>query len=439
VPSEDDLAMFCERELRGEMLFNVDNGKWLEWRGHWWELPKTAPVNRIRHALKDYADDKSLSGSARRSILSLRSFENVLKLMAATQAFGRRASDFDIDPWALGTPDGVVDLRTGDLCIADPAMHISKCTAVSPADTADCPVWRRFLAEATRGNAELERFLGQIAGYCLTGNTSEHALFFAHGGGGNGKGVFVNTLVKVVGDYGCTAPMETFAAGGNDRHPTELAMLAGRRLVAASETEEGRRWAEAKIKSLTGGDPIAARFMRQDFFTFQPRFKLLLSGNTIPAIGHVDDALRRRFNLLPFVHRPEYPDPDLTERLVDEWPGILRWAIDGCLDWQRHGLVRPDQVLAATDAYFADQDLFGHWLAESCRLERGNDHLFETSARLFASWSQFATKAGEKPGTQKAFAPLLRARGCEGPIIKRIPDPVRCWLGIALSFGADLG
>ena len=144
------------------------------------------------------------------------------------------------------------------------------------------------------------RFLQQIVGYCLTGDTREHALFFIYGPGGNGKSVFLNTVSAIIGDYATTAAMDTFVASKSDRHPTDLAGLRGARLVAASETEEGRAWAEAKIKAITGGDPISARFMRQDFFTYRPQFKLVIVGNHKPVLKNVDDAAERRFNIIPF-------------------------------------------------------------------------------------------------------------------------------------------
>ena len=178
--------------------------------------------------------------------------------------------------------------------------------------------------------------------------------------------------------------METFTASKFDRHPTELAMLRGARMVTASETEEGRSWAESRIKQLTGGDPVTARFMQKDFFTFRPNFKLTIIGNHKPLLRNVDEAARRRFNLIPFTRTPANVDKQLGEKLKREWPGILRWMIEGCLDWQANGLVRPESVIRATESYFEDQDLMGQWLAEACDAEPGNNYKWETTATLFA-------------------------------------------------------
>ena len=185
-----------------------------------------------------------------------------------------------------------------------------------------------------------------MVGYCLTGSIRDHALFFLYGTGGNGKGVLLNTCHDILGDYSAIAAMETFTASKADRHPTDLAMLRGARAVIAQETEDGQRWAESRIKALTGGDAISARFMRQDFFTFKPAFKLLIAGNHKPSLRNVDEAVKRRFNLLPFtvtISKDER-DPELAEKLKGEWPGILAWAIEGCLEWQRIGLCPPNAV-----------------------------------------------------------------------------------------------
>src|SRR6185369_288445 len=202
----------------------------------------------------------------------------------------------------------IIDLRTGSTLPHDPEQYITKIT--TDASSGECSRWLQFLAEITGDDIELQRFLQRIAGYSLTGSTREHALFFFYGPGGNGKGVFLNTLSAILADYAAVAPMEAFIATQGERHPTDLAGLRGARLVTSQETEEGRRWAESKIKALTGGDPITARFMRQDFFTYQPAFKLVVAGNHKPGLRGVDEAIRRRFHLVPFLARFANPDPD---------------------------------------------------------------------------------------------------------------------------------
>jgi putative DNA primase/helicase len=319
---------------------------------------------------------------------------------------------WDRNPFLLGTPGGTVDLETGELRTSIRDDGITKSTSVAPLSE-PCPRWLKFLAEATGNDDGLVRFLQQWCGYALTGSTREHALVFVYGPGGNGKSVFLNIVGAILQDYAATAAMDTFAASKSERHPTELAMLRGARLVTASESEEGRAWAESRIKQLTGGDRISARFMRQDFFEYVPQFKLTIVGNHKPVLHNVDDAARRRFNIVPFLLKPQEPDPQLEAKLLREAPGILKWMIDGCLNWQRHGRVRPASVQAATEAYFSDQDLMGQWLEDCCDIDIGNPKIWDKSGALFDSWQGYAVKAGEKPGSQKSFGASLQRRGIE--------------------------
>jgi P4 family phage/plasmid primase-like protien len=330
----------------------------------------------------------------------------------------------------LGTPNGTVNLRTGVLSRSNPENYISKLTSVAP-ERGEPVLWLRFLHEALDGDEGMIRFLQQWFGYCLTGLTNEHALLFVFGPGGNGKSVFLNTLVSILGDYAATAAMETFTASKNDRHSTELAMLRGARLVTASETEEGRAWAEAKIKAMTGGDPITARFMRQDNFTFRPQFKLTIAGNHAPSLRNVDDAMMRRFNIVPFVTRPTNPDRELEQKLEAEHGRILAWAIGGCRDWQQHGLVRPAAVKAATDEYFEDQDVFGQWFAERCIEAPGR---WDTVANFYIDWAKFAKEGGEEPGSKKSFGSAMKKRGYVSRPMRSAGTPAKVYQGVALQY-----
>jgi putative DNA primase/helicase len=313
----------------------------------------------------------------------------------------------DAIPWLLNTPAGILDLRTGATRPARIDDYATKITAIAPGG--QCPTWHRFLSRATNDDQGLMAFLRRVCGYALTGITREHALFFLYGTGANGKSVFLNTVISIFGDYHTTAAIETFTASKSEHHPTDLAHLRGARLVTATETEEGRRWAESKIKVLTGGDKIAARFMRGDFFEFVPSFKLIIAGNHMPGLRAVDEAIRRRLHLIPFsVTIPmEERDPQLWEKLKAEWPGILSWMIQGCLEWQRSGLQPPEIVKNATAAYLQAEDAIATWIDECCQLD---PQAWETVADLYASWSAWATQAGEPVGSKKNFVQNLEAR-----------------------------
>jgi P4 family phage/plasmid primase-like protien len=241
-------------------------------------------------------------------------------------------------------------------------------------------------------------------------STREHALFFLYGLGANGKSVFLSTISDLFADYAKTAAITTFMATRNEQHPTDLAGLRGARLVCAIETEAGRGWAESKIKALTGADKISARFMRADFFEYVPQFKLLIAGNHKPSLRSVDEAIRRRLHLIPFtVTIPrEERDKELREKLRAEWPGILRWAVEGCLEWQRQGLNPPAIVRDATAEYLAAEDRLTLWLDDCC--DQGRQYS-APAKELFAAWRLWCEAANEKPGSQKAFSQALYDRG----------------------------
>ena len=302
-----------------------------------------------------------------------------------------------------------IDLHTGAQYAPRPTDYMTKMAPVAPGG--DCPLWRDFLTRVTAADAELQAYLARMCGYCLTGHTTEHTLFFLHGSGANGKSVFIETIAGMMGDYATTAPIETFLTARGERHPTELAALRGARLVVVHETESGRHWNESRIKQLTGGDTIAARFVRQDFFTFKPTFKLCIVGNHKPSLRSVDEAIRRRFHLIPFVVTIplEERDPHLAENLKAEWSGILAWAVQGCLEWRQEGLNPPKTVRDATDEYLAAEDSVAAWMDECT--EPASDWAFETSAALYASWKTWAERAGEQPGSRKRFADTMRSRG----------------------------
>jgi putative DNA primase/helicase len=320
---------------------------------------------------------------------------------------------WDADDMMLNTPGGVIDLSTGAI-IEGASARDMLCTKLAGTTAAPAgsptPLWDRFLRDVTDGNADLIAYLQRIAGYTLTGLTHEHGLMFVHGSGGNGKSVFLNVLQDVMGSYSHTAQMTTFTESKFDRHPTEIAALRGARLVTAQETEEGRYWAEAKIKELTGGTRISARFMRQDEFTFQPKFKLVIAGNHRPRLRNPDEAMKRRIHLIPFTVTIRDKDTGLQDKLRAEYPAILRWAIDGCIEWQRIGLAMPDVVRTATDEYLASEDKIRQWIAECIDTTRRDDA--ENKAQLYKSYKRWSEDAGHPwPMDKSRWYAALQAMG----------------------------
>jgi putative DNA primase/helicase len=406
--TDDALARKFTEQYRNELLYTAQWSKWNFWDGRRWLHDSTLSVfDRARGVCRSAAsvcDDKRLA----QRIASAQTVSAVERLARADQGHAMRPEQWDADPWKLNTPGGIVDLRTGALQASRSSAYCSLMTAVGPGG--DCPRWLGFLDRATGGDDALEAFIRRMCGYALTGETREHALFFLFGTGANGKSVFLSTISGLMGEYAKTAPIDTFTETKFTGHPTELAYLRGARLVTATETGDGARWNEARIKILTGGDKVSARFMHGDFFEYTPAFKLVIAGNHRPSLRTVDEAMRRRFRLLPFTTTiPEAErDPRLIEHLRVEWPGILRWAIDGCLEWQRSGLSAPEAVQEASLDYMQAEDVLQQWIEERCEVSPG---AWSASSDLFASWQKYAESCGEFAGNQKRFAERMTSHG----------------------------
>jgi putative DNA primase/helicase len=414
--SEEALALDYAARHERRLRYVPAWGGWMVYDSRRWAADGTLRAQReARRIAREAARRTNESGPAKK----LASANTAAAIERLARADGRLAATTDIwdpDPMALNTPGGVIDLRTGHKRQHDPADHLTKITSVTP--DGDCPLWLSFLYRITAGDQELVTYLQRTLGYMLTGDISRQELFFAYGVGANGKSVLVSTVAAILGDYHCTAPIETFTESLGERHPTELARLVGARLVTCVETDPGRRWAESRIKALTGGDKIAARFMRRDFFEFTPQFKLLIAGNHKPSLRSVDEAIRRRFRLIPFAVTipPDERDPHLVEKLRAEHGGILQWMVDGCLDWQREGPATPEAVARATDAYLDAEDALGSWLAECCEQVGGH---YETTRNLYESWKTWAEAGGEFVGTERSFAQALQGRGFASKRSKR--------------------
>jgi putative DNA primase/helicase len=405
--AEDSLALSYADRHAHEFRYVAAWGRWLRYDGTRWNFDDTLDAfDRARAICREVATGCKPRIAA--AVASAKTVAAVERLAKADRRLAATANQWDTDRWLLGTPKGTVDLRDGKMRPATAGDYITKLTAVAP--DGDCPLWKVFLTRVTGEDQTLQDYLQRASGYALTGCTNEDVLFFCYGTGANGKSVFIKTIAGILGDYHKTAPMETFTVSTGDRHPTDLAMLRGARLVSAIETEEGKRWDEAKIKSLTGGDRISARFMRQDFFEYTPQFKLMIAGNHRPRIRTVDEAIRRRMNLIPFtVTIPkDQRDLELAEKLKAEWPGILRWMIDGCLTWQRSGLQPPAIVNAATKEYLESQDALHSWIQECCQRD---PKCTDTIANLWAGWKGWAETNGEYVGSKRSLGDKLEDKG----------------------------
>jgi putative DNA primase/helicase len=389
--TEDSVALQFVEQHAGRLRYVNTVGKWYVWTGLLWQVDEQRRVFHLaREACRSFGDQKA-------ALLKSASAAGVERYAKADPRLSATIDQFDQNPMLLGTPGGTVDLTTGGLLVANPNDLISKSTSVVPG-VGPAARWLKFLYEACGGDPAFVRYLQRWCGYALTGDIRHHQMAFFFGPGGNGKSVFMNT-----------------------------------RLVCASETNEDRALDEARIKQLTGGDQITARLMRQNNFTYAPQFKLFFTGNHAPRLHNVDDAMRRRLAIIPFLHKPLVPDRELEAKLMAELPQIFSWAIEGCLDCQREGLVRPKAVAEATERYFDEQDSTAQWLVECC--DTGPEH-YESASKLFTSWSKFAKAAGDPPGAQRALASVLVKRGFQ-PV--KMSGGARYYRGLSIKPGDGVG
>lgn len=410
-------------------------GKWLFWDGTRWQIDdRMDHMTRARAFLRqraeeltDWAERKAAALDAEkegegdklrrwakdqaRTMRSKNTVAAVESLARSNPASVARSDDFDENRLLLGTPGGTVDLRTGDLRQAARGDMITKMTACAPAPRGSRPErWLTFLHEIFDGDADLVAFMQRVAGYALTGLTTEHKLLFLYGTGRNGKSVFLNTLTHIWGDYARRAAAETFLNTQGEKHATGLAGLQGARLVAGSELPVGKTWDESVIKDLTGGDRMTARFMRGDFFDFDPQMTLMIAGNNQPSFRGVDEAIRARVVLVPFLVTipPERRDKSLPDKLKAEGPKILRWAIEGALQWLDKGLNVPAKVAAASTEYMDDEDTLGQFLIDETMTDPAG---FVTTTDLHDRFKFWCDRQGLHPWTLHTLRKELKSRG----------------------------
>ncbi len=378
---------------------------------------KNAPNADRREALAKHAI-KSESEKYRRAMISSASSEPGIPL---------RPGDLDRDPWLLNCPNGTVDLRTGQLY---PHRRTDLITKLAPAvydPGGKCPIWESFLNRIFNKNADLIHFIQKSVGYSLTADIREQSLFLLHGNGANGKTTFLETIRKMLGEYACTSDFNSFMIT-RDGVRNDIARLFGVRFSCAIEAPKDRQLNESLVKSLTGGDTICARFLFKEFFDFTPIFKLWLETNHKPKIQGTNYAIWRRIRLIPFdvTIPPEEQDKTLLARLREESPGILAWAMRGCLKWQAKGLNPPKEVITATSEYRIEQDPLSGFLADCCVIEPSGR---ETVGNLYTTYSKWCDEADEELLSKIEFGKQLTDRGFKMKPMKN----VRYRLGICLK------
>lgn len=426
----------------GDQIRHCTGRGWYVWTGKAWKADTTGAIVRKaklvvadlwreaaacedesrRNALRDHAK-KSEKASA---------IAAMIKLSESADGVAIETSAFDADPWVLNCRNGILDLRTRTLRPHDPAAMCTKIAAVDFDPGARCSVWERFVAEVLP-DADVRGFLQRWAGYQLTGVTRERAMLLLIGRGRNGKSVLVRVLVSLMGDYAqYSAPdvlMEQSKAG--PRHPTELADLCGVRFAALSETKKGRRFDEETLKRLTGDEPVKARFMGRDFFQFDMQAKLVMAANHRPRVVDATDSIWDRLKEIPFTVRVdrEREDKRLFEKLRAELPGVLRWAVEGCADWQRAGLGEPSAVTNATAAYRSSEDPFLAFFLERVVFGSTDDRsCFVSRKDLREAYAAWCESSERRPGSASDLLEAMLAKGCEEAKVKG----ERFWRGARL-------
>ncbi|WFM71823.1 phage/plasmid primase, P4 family [Halomonas sp. CKK8] len=389
---------------------------WMAWTGSHWAMDELRvrrlmmeTVRRIHSEaakIHDKAEQKKVGDWA---VKSQQSSSIKGALWCAQPALAAKVDDFDSEPMLLPVLNGTVDLRTGDLHEHRREHMLTKMAPVYFDTSATCPTWEAFL-ERVLPDYDVRVFVQRLVGYSLTGSTSEQILAFLYGGGRNGKSVFIETLASLMGDFHSATRIETVSMTRGAGIPNDVAALAGSRMVTVSETPEGSRLNESLVKDLTGGDTISARFLRHEFFAFRPQFKLWIRGNHKPQIRGTDDGIWRRILLVPFtVQIPAKDvDPKLAEKLRDELPGILAWAVRGCIEWQRIGLCPPNSVKTAVDEYRAEMDTLGEFITDCCLTRVGAQ---AKAKDLYAGYQAWCGSNGYSPVSAKLFGTSLSGRG----------------------------
>lgn len=377
----------------------------------------------------DEAKAKLLKNFATKS-QNMRVYESVLSLATHKREFYIDASEFDRDVWAMGLPNGLLDLRTRTLRDYRPSDYVTKCAGADFVEAASCPQWETFLLKAFNNDKEMVNYLARVVGYSLSGSTEAQCLWLHYGAGSNGKSTFMNVLSALMGDYATTANASTIMSKPTSNISNDVARLKGARLVTINELEDGKRIAEAEIKNMTGGEALTARYLHQEFITFYPQFKLHLTSNYKPSVYDNSHGLWRRLNLIKWevIVKEADQDKQLFAKLKGELSGILNWALAGLQDYLKNGLQTPQRVLNDTAEFRHEMDSIGQFIEASCYVDieaRGK------ASELYNCYSLWAKETGRQPINQTRFGNSLKDKG----YVSNKSNGVMVYKGVAVRHG----
>jgi len=416
-----------------------DKDMWLIWNGHLWQPDFLGKVNLLPEQIAQIRLDAVQAVKDDKRQKDIYSFtqkcESVSRVNTCLNAAKHRSpivalsADFDRDNYVLGCNNGVLDLRSGQLLNSAERVRVSMTTSVNFDPHAACPRWEQFLNEIFDNDTDLINFITLAAGYSLSGDISEECLFILYGRGANGKSTFLKVLSTILGDYADTTPFSTFISSPHDasRIPNDIAGLNRKRMVIASEIKERSPLNEERIKTLTGGDTLRARYLFREYFSFRPTAKFWLGVNHKPKISDTSDGLWRRIRLVPFNEQftGDRRDNRLDEKLLAEAPGILNWLVSGCLAWQKHGLEVPDKVNVVTTEYRRESNVIEQFLEDMT--VKGPDYKVKATD-IFTAWKKWAEARNEHPGSQTRFGCKLSDLGFD-----KVKNGVYYYKGIGLK------
>jgi putative DNA primase/helicase len=433
--------------VKGRCHFVVEWLKFIYDTGKKWELDpagvrilaETEAITKqllIEAAETDDKDVRQAKVDEAKSTESLRSKTNAVALLKAQQEIAISSRELDTHPMLLNCNGEVVDLENGKVLPYSSSLHLTKCLPWPYLKGAPRKRWLQFLAEVLPDD-ETVNYVQRLIAYYLTGSTVEQILVFCYGLGANGKTIFIRVLLALLGEYAIQSPMTMLLETQNERHSTELADLRGIRLTACTETPAGQAWNEPLVKQLTGSDKIRARKLYQDHEEFEPTHKIIVVGNYRPRVKGSDLGIWRRLKLIPFerTFAEGKRDPHLLEKLLAEMPGILAWAIEGCLLWQRDGLGSSQKITEATSAYRDESDILGPFLLECCVVNPDARTVRPAMYAAFAKWSE--QQGYKRPPSPQAFAEMMRCRGFDDTGTMRVGGKSKpVWRGVGLLDGS---
>jgi len=423
---------------KDDLRYDHKQRRWLMWSGHCWSIAtggaimrRAKDVTRIRAeaALCLGGEEKDAETNWALNSESLARLEAMVKLAQGEAPLSDSGEGWDSGPMLLGVANGVIDLRNGTLRDGKPEDKITLHSDIVYDLGARCPRFEKFIDEVFGGDRDLIEFVQRAIGYCLTGDTREQCLFACHGGGSNGKSTLLEVIRFILGGYAYNLPFSAFELDKLSSIPNDLAPLPGRRFVTAIETNESAQLNEGRIKLLTGCDPISARFLRREFFTFVPVAKYWLSFNSPPMVMDYSHGFWRRVRIIPFLMQFDGAavDDELLEKLKSEGLGILAWAVRGCLKWRESGLEMPQAIKEATEAYREESDPLADFIEEYFVI--GPEEHVEVGA-VRDKYIGWASDNFERPLARKDFSKRLEAKGCKKKKVGK--SRTWTWFGIGL-------